>query len=42
MQLDQAELCIPFDNTYTRLPAHFYARVEPTHVAAPRMALSGC
>ena len=28
---------IPFDNTYARLPDRFYARVEPTRVAAPRL-----
>ncbi|HEX2135086.1 MAG TPA: YdiU family protein, partial [Microvirga sp.] len=27
----------PFDNTYARLPGRFYARVEPTPVAAPRL-----
>ncbi len=37
MPLDQAGLRIPFDNTYARLPASFHARVEPTHVAAPRI-----
>src|SRR5258708_33799850 len=26
-----------FENTYARLPEHFYARVAPTHVAAPRL-----
>src|ERR1700691_1447664 len=26
-----------FDNTYARLPQHFYARVDPTPVAAPRL-----
>jgi uncharacterized protein YdiU (UPF0061 family) len=26
-----------FDNTYARLPARFYARVDPTPVAAPRL-----
>jgi uncharacterized protein YdiU (UPF0061 family) len=26
-----------FDNTYARLPQHFYARVNPTPVAAPHM-----
>jgi serine/tyrosine/threonine adenylyltransferase len=26
-----------FDNTYARLPQHFYARVKPTPVAAPRL-----
>ncbi len=28
---------IPFDNTYARLPERFYARVNPTRVAAPRL-----
>jgi len=28
---------IPFDNTYARLPDAFYARLEPTPVAAPRL-----
>ena len=37
MPLDQAGSRIPFDNTYARLPARFYARVEPAHVAAPRI-----
>ena len=27
----------PFDNTYARLPARFYARVAPTPVTAPRL-----
>src|SRR3954454_18651639 len=27
----------PFDNTYSRLPERFYARVEPTPVGAPRL-----
>jgi uncharacterized protein YdiU (UPF0061 family) len=26
-----------FDNTYARLPEHFYARLDPTPVAAPRI-----
>ena len=26
-----------FDNSYSRLPGHFYARLDPTPVAAPRM-----
>src|ERR1039457_7715818 len=26
-----------FDNTYARLPEHFYARLDPTPVAAPRL-----
>lgn len=28
---------IAFDNSYARLPSRFYARVEPTPVAAPRL-----
>ena len=27
----------PFDNTYARLPEHFFARLPPTRVAAPRL-----
>src|SRR5207237_282029 len=27
----------PFDNTYARLPARFYARLDPVPVAAPRL-----
>ncbi len=27
----------PFDNTYARLPGRFYARLDPTPVAAPRL-----
>ncbi|MES2712838.1 MAG: YdiU family protein [Pseudomonadota bacterium] len=30
-------LRIPFDNSYARLPEHFFARLPPTPVAAPRM-----
>ncbi len=30
-------LHIPFDNSYSSLPAEFYARVNPTPVAAPRV-----
>lgn len=26
-----------FENTYARLPERFYARVDPTHVAAPKL-----
>ena len=37
MPLDHAGPRLPFDNTYARLPARFYARVEPTPVAAPRI-----
>ncbi len=28
---------VPFDNSYARLPAHFFARVEPTPVRSPRL-----
>jgi uncharacterized protein YdiU (UPF0061 family) len=28
---------IPFDNTYARLPAHFYSRVVPVPVSSPRL-----
>ncbi len=28
---------IPFDNSYARLPERFYARLDPTPVAAPRL-----
>ena len=28
---------IPFDNTYARLPDRFHARLDPTHVAAPKL-----
>lgn len=28
---------IPFDNTYVRLPAQFYQRLNPTPVSAPRL-----
>jgi uncharacterized protein YdiU (UPF0061 family) len=31
------EVRFRFDNTYTRLPEHFYARLDPTPVAAPRL-----
>ena len=37
MPLDQAAPRIPFDNSYARLPARFYARVDPTPVAAPKI-----
>lgn len=30
-------LRIPFDNSYARLPERFYARLNPTPVAAPRL-----
>src|ERR1700761_3170602 len=32
-----AAVHFPFDNTYARLPEHFYARLDPTPVAAPRL-----
>ena len=32
-----AGLQFGFDNTYTRLPEHFYARVSATRVASPRL-----
>lgn len=31
------EIRLPFDNTYARLPEHFFARVNPTPVVAPRL-----
>jgi uncharacterized protein YdiU (UPF0061 family) len=30
-------IAFPFDNSYARLPAHFFARLEPTPVARPRL-----
>ena len=30
-------LTVPFDNSYARLPARFYARVAPTKVREPRI-----
>jgi uncharacterized protein YdiU (UPF0061 family) len=30
-------LRFPFDNSYTRLPARLFARLDPTPVAAPRL-----
>jgi uncharacterized protein YdiU (UPF0061 family) len=30
-------MTLPFDNTYARLPEHFFARLPPTEVAAPRL-----
>ncbi len=32
-----APLHLPFDNSYARLPGHFYARLDPVPVAAPRL-----
>src|ERR1017187_3570162 len=31
------EVRFGFDNTYARLPEHFFARLDPTPVAAPRL-----
>ncbi len=31
------QVCFAFDNTFARLPEHFYARLDPTPVAAPRL-----
>ncbi|GJD47427.1 Protein adenylyltransferase SelO [Methylobacterium crusticola] len=31
------DVAIPFDNTYARLPDRFFARVDPTPVAAPAL-----
>jgi uncharacterized protein YdiU (UPF0061 family) len=33
----EVALRLPFDNTYARLPARFYAHIDPTPVAAPRL-----
>jgi uncharacterized protein YdiU (UPF0061 family) len=35
--LDRVPVHFGFENTYARLPEHFYARVDPTPVAAPRL-----
>jgi len=35
--LDRSPVAFGFDNTYARLPERFYARLAPTHVAAPRL-----
>jgi uncharacterized protein YdiU (UPF0061 family) len=37
MDMSQAAVRIPFQNTYARLPAHFHARVNPTQVREPRL-----
>jgi serine/tyrosine/threonine adenylyltransferase len=34
---DRSAVRFGFDNTYARLPERFYARVDPTPVAAPRL-----
>lgn len=33
------QLFIPFENTYAHLPEHFFARVNPTPVAAPSLVI---
>jgi uncharacterized protein YdiU (UPF0061 family) len=35
--LSGRQVCFAFDNTFARLPEHFYARLDPTPVAAPRI-----
>src|ERR1700733_10935826 len=35
--LDRNSVHFGFENTYARLPEHFYARLNPTPVAAPRL-----
>ena len=37
METDCMSLRFPFDNSYARLPARLYARLDPTPVAAPRL-----
>jgi serine/tyrosine/threonine adenylyltransferase len=37
MEGSRISVSFPFDNTYARLPDRFYARVNPTPVAAPRL-----
>ena len=34
---DRHSVRFDFENTYARLPEHFYARLDPTPVAAPRL-----
>ncbi len=34
---DRQSVHFSFDNTYARLPEHFYSRVDPTPVAAPHL-----
>ena len=34
---DREAVRLGFDNTYARLPERFYARVNPTPVATPRL-----
>jgi serine/tyrosine/threonine adenylyltransferase len=33
------QVSFAFDNTFARLPRHFYARLDPTPVAAPRIVI---
>jgi uncharacterized protein YdiU (UPF0061 family) len=37
LELPTMTVRIPFDNSYARLPDRFYARLDPTPVAAPRL-----
>ena len=36
-ETDHLSVHFGFENTYARLPEHFYARLDPTPVAAPRL-----
>jgi serine/tyrosine/threonine adenylyltransferase len=35
--LEGSRVCFGFENTYARLPEHFYARINPTPVATPQL-----
>jgi len=35
--MDDCQMRIPFNNTYARLPEHFYERTEPAKVPAPEL-----
>jgi len=35
----EVALRFPFDNSYARLPERFYARIDPTRVASPRLVM---
>jgi uncharacterized protein YdiU (UPF0061 family) len=37
LALTGEQVCFAFDNTFARLPEHFYARLDPIPVAAPRI-----
>ena len=39
-ETDDCRMRIPFDNTYARLPEHFYERIEPARVPAPELILA--